>query len=173
MALNRLDSNSTSRTLGWFVMNQEEIDLNPPYQRGVVWGVERQRALLKSILSEYPIPAIIVNDRFGAQFAHEGYTRDQCWIHVVIDGKQRITAMREFVAGNITVPAEWYPENQISDEAKGKTDITYPELTLAGQRFFKQRSVPVCEAKVATLAEEAEIFETINNAGLAQGESDF
>lgn len=173
MALTRLDSNSGSRTIGWFVSDQEDIILDPPYQRGVVWGVKRQRALLKSLLSEYPVPAIIVNDRFGAKFSHPGYTRDECWSHVVIDGKQRITAMREFVAGNITVPAEWYPEEQITEEARGKTDITYPELTIAGQRFFRQRSIPVCEAKVATLEEEAEIFETINTAGLLQGETDF
>lgn len=173
MALKRLDSNSSSRTIGWFVSDQEDIILDPPYQRGVVWGVERQRGFIKSLLSEYPVPAIIVNDRFGAKFSHEGYTRDECWSHVVIDGKQRITSMREYVAGNFTVPADWYPEDQISEEARDKTDITYLELTQGGQRFLRQRSIPVCEAKVATLDEEAEIFETINTAGLAQGDSDF
>lgn len=172
MALKRLDSNSSSRTIGWFVSDQEDIILDPPYQRGVVWGEQRQRAFIKSLLSEYPVPAIIVNDRFGAKFSHPGYSRDECWSHVVIDGKQRITSMREFTAGNLTVPAEWYPNEQILAEAQGKTDITYLELTTAGQRFFRQRSIPVCEAKVATLDEEAEIFDTINTAGLLQGETD-
>lgn len=173
MALKRLDSRSSSRSLGWFVTDQDEIDVNPSYQRGSVWGVERQRALIKSLLSEYPVPAIIVNDRYGARFSHEGYTPEECLAYVVIDGKQRITAMRDFVAGNFTVPAEWYPEDQILEEARGKGEVTYPELTVAGQRFFRQQNIPVCEAKVSTLAEEEEIFDTINNAGLAQGDSDF
>lgn len=63
----------------------KEYDLDPPYQRSSnAWETDRKINLLNSMLKGYPIPPI---------FAFKTKKDSQ---YRVIDGKQRLTALREF-----------------------------------------------------------------------------
>ncbi|KAK7049388.1 hypothetical protein VNI00_005989 [Paramarasmius palmivorus] len=84
------------------------IDLDPEYQRDVVWSKEKQTQLIDSILRNYYIPPIIF-----AVTTHE----DGSETRVCIDGKQRLTSIRLFMDGLIphkdthTGQLYWYKDN--------------------------------------------------------------
>ena len=75
------------------------LDLNPPWQRKVVWGAPKQRALIKSILLGFPLPSIIL-------FSPKGTSGLQ-----VVDGKQRLTSILRFLQGEIPFPRVTPAEN--------------------------------------------------------------
>ncbi|ESK94278.1 hypothetical protein Moror_8263 [Moniliophthora roreri MCA 2997] len=84
------------------------IDLDPEYQRDVVWTKEKQSQLIDSILRNYYIPPII----FAVTTHDDGSESRVC-----IDGKQRLTSIRLFMEGMIphkdphTGQQFWYKDN--------------------------------------------------------------
>lgn len=66
----------------------QAIDLAPHYQRRDRWRPEKQSALIESFLLNVPVPPVYLSeDEFGK--------------YSVIDGKQRLTAIRDFLAGDL------------------------------------------------------------------------
>ncbi|KAG8934386.1 hypothetical protein FRC01_003343 [Tulasnella sp. 417] len=68
------------------------IELEPEYQRDVVWPDSKQTKLIDSILRNFYIPPII----FRVLEDQDGYERRIC-----IDGKQRLTSLQRFMDGII------------------------------------------------------------------------
>lgn len=66
------------------MVDSEVIDLAPRYQRRERWDVERQSQLIESFLLNVPVPPIYL--------AEEEYG-----IYSIIDGKQRITAVADYL----------------------------------------------------------------------------
>ena len=136
-------------------MRDNHLDLNPPYQRGDVWGTVRRRNLIRSIMLGIPVPSIIINDRFSAGWGD----------HIaVIDGKQRITTILMLFDGELCLPGSWF--------GLDLSLVAFPELPLPDQRRLKQMPLQVCEGQLRTLEEEREVFELVNFGGVAQGETD-
>lgn len=70
------------------MVQNQSIDLFPHYQRRDRWNSEKQSALIESFLLNVPIPPVYLSeDNYGE--------------YSVIDGKQRITAIYEFLNGNL------------------------------------------------------------------------
>jgi hypothetical protein len=164
MALTDYRTSASARSLHFFTDSgfmREQLDVNPPYQRGVVWGTKRKRNLIRSLLSGIPIPSVVINDR-SVRF--EDWDAEVDASYVVVDGKQRITTLRDFVDGKLSVPGHWFDVD--ADE------VLFTELDKSDQRHFLHRPIAVSEAKLATLDEEREMFDLINFGGLAQGEVD-
>jgi len=130
--------------------------LSPPYQRGDVWGPIRQRNLIFSILAGIPIPSIVVNDRFVAEWGEE---------IAVIDGKQRMTAILAFLESRLPVPGEWFGVDA--------ENVTFLHLPVADQRRFKMTPIQFCEGRLTSLEAERQVFELVNFGGVQQGQSDF
>lgn len=139
----------------WLQNNQLLID--PPYQRGVVWGETRQRNLIRSLLLGIPIPSIVINDRMTAE-----WPGDYCY--AVIDGKQRITAIHRFLQGKFSIPGEWLGDP--------RENVTFPEMTQVQQRHIKNIPTAFAEGQLKSIEAEQQVFELINFGGVAQGESD-
>jgi len=156
--LERLRLSQTNRPVDVIIHWHREnaMELNPPYQRGDVWGEVRQANLIKSILINVPIPSIIINDRFSAGW-------DDNLSCVVIDGKQRITALLKFLLGQLSVPAEWFGR-------EGR--VSFLDLTEVEQRRFKQSPIAFSEGYLGSLKDEEEVFNLVNYGGVPQGESD-
>lgn len=133
--------------------------LDPPYQRGLVWGQKRKVNLIRSLLLGVPIPSIVINDRFAAQW-------DENLSCVVIDGKQRISALLDFFNGVLRIPAEWVG---MSTETGW---VAYGDLPQPLQRRLRCHPLPFCEAQLPSLEAEREVFDLINFGGIPQGESD-
>lgn len=68
------------------------IDLDPEYQRDVVWPELKQSGLIDSMLRNYYMPPVI----FAVSTADDGSELRTC-----IDGKQRLTSIQRFMDGQI------------------------------------------------------------------------
>jgi hypothetical protein len=90
------------------LVNKEKIDLAPRYQRRYRWDAKRQSKLIESFLMNVPIPPIFLNeDRYGT--------------YAVIDGKQRLFAIREFIRGRLKLRGL-----EVFEEVNGKTIDSMP-----------------------------------------------
>jgi hypothetical protein len=78
------------------MMNTPWLDLNPEYQRDVVWGPDRMTKLINSLMAGYYVPPIIFNVKRVT--GDDGIERFQ---RISIDGKQRLSSIRSFFAGEI------------------------------------------------------------------------
>lgn len=152
------------------LVDDGELVLDAPYQRGSVWTTDQRRALIRSFLMGVPIPSLVLNDRGNPDW-REANSAEQ--VYVVVDGKQRIEATLAWFRGELDVPASWFPAEQVASTHM-TTDgayVSFDELTKPGQVYLKRGfTFPWAVAKVATLAEEAEIFVLINGAGTAQSQ---
>lgn len=84
--------NSTTHTIAWFfkAYQDNDLELNPPFQRNPVWTEKQKSYLIDTILNGYPIPELYMQEYSSAS----GKER-----HVVVDGQQRIRACLEFIEG--------------------------------------------------------------------------
>ena len=148
------------------------LELNPPYQRGDVWGTKRRVNLIRSILLGVPIPSIIVNNRMhGAEGSrYSDFSNSDDWQYAVIDGKQRLTSILMFLDSRLAIPTEWIDPALI--EHKVGATVRYSDLTLSGTRHFKNHSMAFSEGALRTIDEEQEVFDLVNFGGLKQGEVD-
>jgi hypothetical protein len=143
----------------WVLDSQRDIfELDAPYQRGSVWTTEQRRNLIFSLLSGIPVGSIIYNVRSSLTInGIHGY---------VVDGKQRILAVRAFFDDELEVPAWWFEEDEVVNGREGM--VTFSGLTVIGVRRMMHLPMPSLEAHVKTVEEEAAIFDLINTAGTAQ-----
>lgn len=173
----------SNRAAMWFHILATErehewaLDDDAPYQRGHVWGEQRRRLLIKSIMLGVPIGSIILNDRMGAGFQHYSQDRrvlSRDWAHAVVDGKQRIRAITAFMSDQLAVPASWFKREYVL--ATEATDdgpyVRWSGLSRTAQARFENRPVSTIVARVPTLDAEREIFDLINFGGVPQGASD-
>lgn len=74
----------------------------PPWQRPSVWDVERQRAFIEGILLGFP-PGAIVTVEPDWTTGDGGSAVVKPGSNWIIDGQQRVTAIRDFIEGRLTV----------------------------------------------------------------------
>jgi len=84
--------NTTNRSVIWFkkVFESGDLVIAPPFQRNPVWAQVQQSALIDTILLEYPIPEI---------YMQEITDPDGNQKHILVDGQQRIRAVLDFLGG--------------------------------------------------------------------------
>jgi hypothetical protein len=154
------------------------LDLNAPYQRGSVWTLDQRIALVRSWLLGIPVPAVLVNNRCTdlwrrANGSSPLDTGKGMW--ACVDGKQRIESAIAWFEGDFAVPASWFEADRVEtvEETEDGPYVRYSGLTQAGQRIFVNRAfLPVIEAQVATVEDEADLYLLINMGGTAQTETD-
>ena|SRR2546423_2318777 len=70
------------------LINDKNIDLSPKYQRRNRWDDARKSVLIESFLINVPVPPVFLNeDNYGE--------------YSIIDGKQRLTAIHDFLTGSL------------------------------------------------------------------------
>jgi hypothetical protein len=82
--------------IAWFndLYTRQLLDLDPPYQRRSVWNQAYRDYFIETILLNYPAPPI---------FLHEDITPEGIAAYSVVDGKQRLTTILEFVRDEFPV----------------------------------------------------------------------
>src|SRR4051812_14771258 len=98
-----------------------ELDLQPDFQRGEVWSETKKRRLIDTILRDWHIPPIHVIEHSDS---HE---------QEVLDGQQRLVAIRDFVDGVIRVDGTIAPTEP---EIAAAHDCTYETLPPNLRRRF-------------------------------------
>ncbi len=84
------------QTFSWFydLYTRELLDLDPPYQRRSVWNQNFKDYFIETVLLNYPSPAIFLFEDIG----EDGMSH-----YHVVDGKQRLTTLFEFVGNRFPV----------------------------------------------------------------------
>tara|TARA_R110002051_G_scaffold314950_1_gene392611 strand:+ start:867 stop:1553 length:687 start_codon:yes stop_codon:yes gene_type:complete len=146
-------------------IQRDQFDLDPVYQRGSVWDETRQQNLIRSLLLGIPVGAISLNRSNDIDARH---------IFTVIDGKQRIQALRAFSDDELVIPASWIdPEYvELTEHVDGWPipGVRWSGLNLKMQRKFSHISMPSVECVDKDVQQQAEIFRLINTGGVDQDE---
>lgn len=154
----------------------EQGDLSPAYQRGSVWTEDQRVALVRSWMTGIPVPAVIINDRFTDAWPTDAERMPLGgYVYAVVDGKQRIETAIAWFAGDFAVPASWFEPDVVesTEETEDGPYVRYTGLTLIGQRrFANDAKLPVIEASLGSVEEEAALYLTVNGGGTPQSEAD-
>lgn len=91
--------NTTQRNVAWFkqASDAHQLELRPSFQRNPVWTERQKSYLIDSIIHEYPIPELYMQETVD----HKGKQR-----HIIVDGQQRIRACLEFIEGGFSINPE-------------------------------------------------------------------
>lgn len=86
----QLPRRQSPQTIAWFhdLSVRSLLDLNPPYQRRSVWNQSYKDSFVDTVLLGFPAPPI---------FLYEDMAADGVARYSVVDGKQRLTTLFEFV----------------------------------------------------------------------------
>ena len=163
--LARLPANSGQEPVLQVALN-ESLVLDASFQRGSVWGPRRQRALIRSLLSGVSVGNVYINDR--------GFDKNIGDQYVVVDGRQRIEAIRAFHSGQLSVPASWFKPKDVTrtESTPDGPYVRYPDLEPVGKAMFDRTSITTQRSSLPTVEQETALFETVNFAGLQQGQVD-
>lgn len=139
----------------------DRLFVNRSYQRKLVWTLEEKQKLIDSVLSNYPIPAIILAEVAGEPETYE-----------VIDGLQRLHAILSFIEtafpsqGGKYFDLESFPtartlknEGKFIDKSDGK-NLTPQEITK-----LLDYSMATAIMRNATSDEINDVFDRINTYG--------
>ncbi|KAJ4329575.1 hypothetical protein N0V87_010738 [Didymella glomerata] len=79
------------------MMQSGTIDVDPEYQRDVVWTADRMTGLINSLMEKFYIPPIILNKKPRPNPDTSGPQE----VYVCVDGKQRLSSVLAFIKGMI------------------------------------------------------------------------
>ena len=119
----------------WFSM-RHDIDMEPDYQRaGKIWTDEDKRFLIDSIINEYDIPKIYMAD-FTTIKSELNYSKKR---YAVIDGKQRLEAIFEFLSDNLSLSRKivFAEDSEVDIRGLRYSDlqVRYPTLAARVENF--------------------------------------
>ncbi|KIM81490.1 hypothetical protein PILCRDRAFT_821276 [Piloderma croceum F 1598] len=130
-----------------------DINLEPEYQRDVVWPEAKQVGIIDSIFRNFYIPPVI----FAVNQFEDGSETKTC-----IDGKQRLTSIHRFMDGLIchkdpfTNEKLWYKD--VGTSGKGSKKKLLPEKY---RRLFANKQIVCIEYQDITDDDEREIFQRV------------
>ncbi|CAH1758272.1 16552_t:CDS:2 [Entrophospora sp. SA101] len=130
-------------------LQMEIIDLNPEFQRDVVWTAIKQSHLIDSILNNFYVPPIIFSCK---------KLDNKKWIRVCIDGKQRLTAIRKYMDNEIphSSPSDGNISKKFYKNTNGKKALSEAEREL-----FDCSELLCVEYYDLSLQQEQEIFSRV------------
>jgi hypothetical protein len=133
---------------------EEQLILNPKWQRSDVWNSRKKRDLIESLLKGIPLPSLIIwKDSHGKQY--------------VLDGKQRLTAITQFKQnlwrmGQMSGARVIMPENFTLAECSNKY---YGSLPDGAKNKIQETKIPVIILEGLTNQELYDIFALYNTSG--------
>ncbi|KAI0373428.1 hypothetical protein BV20DRAFT_1049842 [Pilatotrama ljubarskyi] len=133
------------------LIHEGVIDLNPPYQRSVVWPEPKQIKVLDSIWRNYYVPPVV----FAVYLDDEGEEVRCC-----VDGKQRLTSIQKFFDGQIpykhwqTGKSWWY--TRATAQKHNRQEV--PERW---KRDFASKTITCIEYRNLSKTLERDIFQRV------------
>ncbi|WP_347401242.1 DUF262 domain-containing protein [Microbacterium esteraromaticum] len=125
-----------------------ELDLQPDFQRGEVWDRKRRQRLIDTLLREWYVPAVhIVEEEDGSE--------------VVLDGQQRIAAIRDFFDNKLKVDGNIEPLDPRIQDLHG---LTFSKLPPRVQRSLERFVMQVITLTEYDPDEPNELFFRLNQS---------
>ncbi|WEL64214.1 DUF262 domain-containing protein [Pseudomonas sp. CBSPGW29] len=124
-------------------INSGEVDLQPDFQRGEVWSKSKKQRLIDSILRDWHVPPIhVIEDNYTGRLE-------------VLDGQQRLAAIRDFVAGDFTLDGNLDPVDSDLVDIHG---LKYNDLPHFYRRRFNHFSIRLFRVVEYKAGEPGELF---------------
>ena len=146
-SLNIMDITST---VGSFLLEYGSgaYDLHPVYQRDLVWSLEQKQSFIKSLFNKRTkvTPTFLINPNK----VKDGY-------YEVLDGKQRISTILEFVKGGFTVEGFHFNDLSLKDIIRFKS-VPFVYKTI---KYYDKK---IGEAEMP-LKSKIELFLQVNEYG--------
>ncbi|RYG39306.1 MAG: DUF262 domain-containing protein [Burkholderiales bacterium] len=130
------------------VVSVDDVDV-PPWQRQTVWSADEMGLLAYSIIRAYPIGIVILWQKSSG-------------IRVPIDGRQRLTAIKQFFNGAVAIPD--LPSVEKSYRKKkfklqpGDADNGYGQLSLVDRENFEDYQLNCVEYQGLSESTAMDIF---------------
>lgn len=127
-------------------IRNKDMDLQPDFQRGEIWPVQKKKKLIDSILRGWKIPPIHV-------------VTNESNVDEVLDGQQRLAAIRDFCDNIICIDGKIEPFDPVIAGLDGKF---YRDLPVEWQRKVRQYSILLVRLTEFNPQEPAELFYRLN-----------
>jgi hypothetical protein len=128
-------------------MIDAQINLNPEFQRRDRWPRPHQSRFIESIIMNVPVPPVFLGE-------------DEYSSYVVLDGRQRLTAVSEFLKNNYSLE-----KLKVWSELNGKTFNDLKKLKL--DKFFTRRFIPaIVILKESSPEVKFDVFERLNTGAI-------
>lgn len=134
----------------------DDLDLQPDFQRGLVWSDTKKTRLIDTILRNWYVPAIhlVVNEELDRE--------------EVLDGQQRLQAILDFFDGKYTVDGTTLPSEPAIEALHG---LTYDKLPNRYKSRFKRFPIDTVRLRDYRAEEPGELFFRLNQiTGLTAAE---
>lgn len=133
------------------IMLKEQIKLNPDFQRRDRWDQERQSRLIESLFMNVPIPPVFLGE-------------DEYGHYVVLDGRQRLTAVKDFLSNVLTLK-----KLEVWDALNG---MRFEDLVKRGfDKHIIRRFIPaVVILKESSAVVKYDVFDRLNTGGVRANE---
>lgn len=145
---------STERmTIGLLWVDKNKMDIDPPYQReSGVWAVGKKQLFIDSLVNEFDIPKIYI---------HDLRDQEQSFQYAAIDGKQRLSAMWDFLDNKIPL-ADDFKYFGSEDDAPAPGHY-FRDFSDRWQERFKAISLDTVQVRNADEQDIEELFSRLNN----------
>lgn len=142
---------ATTHPISWFAERDQEgnLDLQPYFQRRLVWANRQKANLIESVLLELPVPEIYMQVKTTPQGRSE---------YIVVDGQQRISAILDFAGINGREPFEL----QNLDDSSMWEGYTFNDLDDEEKTRFYGHSMAVRYLQDAEAGEIKDLFRRLN-----------
>lgn len=132
-------------------MLQDNIKINPEFQRRDRWDEERQSRLIESLLMNVPIPPVFLGE-------------DDYNFYVVLDGRQRLTAIQSFLNNTLALKGL-----VVWDDLNG---LRFNDLVKRGlDKHLTRRFISaIALLKESSSAIKYDVFDRLNTGGVKANE---
>lgn len=153
-----LDMDSNKLVISEFYENDKagKYEYSAVYQREKVWSEEKKSFLIDSILKNYPIPPVFFRMKIDPD---TGVTR-----YDVIDGKQRLTTIKEFIEGSINLPDDFGDDKIGNSDLNGANFKDLDKYEKYKKQFWRYR-IPIIFIETEDTELIKNVFDRLNRNG--------
>ncbi|MGS4881859.1 DUF262 domain-containing protein [Photobacterium damselae] len=130
-------------------IQDNSLDLQPDFQRAEVWNPAKKKVLIDTILRGWQVPPVHV------------ILDEENYVQEVLDGQQRLSAIRDFMNDKIKVNGNIEPLDDSLQELDG---LFYSALPDKVKNRFNRYSIRVFEIVEYNQGEPGELFNRLNES---------
>lgn len=153
-----LDMDNNKMVISEFYENDTvgKYKYDAAYQRDKVWSQEKKSFLIDSILKNYPIPPVFLRLRINKDTGSTTYD--------VIDGKQRLCTIRDFIDGKVQLPDDFGDDIIGNSELNGAYFSDLDKFDKYKKQFWRYR-IPIIFIETEDEALVKNVFDRLNRNG--------
>jgi uncharacterized protein with ParB-like and HNH nuclease domain len=130
-------------------IDEGSLDLQPDFQRAEVWQLPKKKLLIDTILRGWQVPPVHV------------ILNEDSYIQEVLDGQQRLSAIRDFMYNKFKVNGLIEP---IDDDIKELDGLIFDKLPQRIKNRFERYAIRVFEIVEYNQGEPGELFNRLNES---------